>query len=566
MSSGHHLETPYPSDDLVAQITDEVRAAIAELIVKAKLNDDGWTLPYLAGCSEDMSEWFSDHELPETLKAGGKTFKPRNCLPHHEIPETYCINVLKMIYKDAHGIATFLFEKPYVTEQLDLSWQSYQDAYEPYIHEDEHERVTRVPDNLELAPYLGDKKLLAAMKAAQTSSATKGAVMKEDQIHFFVPITKVEKGADGSRTVTGYASTETLDLDGEIVSKGAIEKALPDYMEWGNIRQMHQPIAVGTAKEANVDDKGLFLTSRIVEPGCIKLLDEKVLKGYSIGGKKMAKSGTTITELQLIEISLVDRPANPDCRIEVAKAAGHVPIPSFLTAPRKPVTIEPEDLGMFAKFMNLLSGSGIDFGKRDFSSKERDAAASSGAAMPDGSFPIENKKDLENAIIAHGRAKNKASAKRHIKARARALGATDALPDDWKSKIAKGGIADFYVVSNLLSLLASLECAEERLEGQADNYCCPFAWGATTVEVSKELTDKFGTMLTQFGDIIAELLDALLSSMGEEEAQELITAATVSREPADIFDALALMAKRCEPIVTPTGDHFAQLKELFNVQ
>jgi hypothetical protein len=32
------------------------------------------------------------------------------------------------------------------------------------------------------------------------------------------------------------------------------------------------------------------------------------------------------------------------------------------------------------------------------------AAAKSGAAMPDGSYPIENTKDLENAIQAIGRA------------------------------------------------------------------------------------------------------------------------------------------------------------------
>ncbi len=70
--------------------------------------------------------------------------------------------------------------------------------------------------------------------------------------------------------------------------------------------------------------------------------------------------------------------------------------------------------------------------KREFSSKERQSAASSGAALPDGSFPIKNKGDLKNAIQAIGRAKNPAKAKAHIKSRARALGASDMLPDTWK--------------------------------------------------------------------------------------------------------------------------------------
>lgn len=70
--------------------------------------------------------------------------------------------------------------------------------------------------------------------------------------------------------------------------------------------------------------------------------------------------------------------------------------------------------------------------KRDFTAVERATDASSGAAMPDGSFPIENGSDLENAVRALGRAKNPAAAKRHIILRARSLGLTAKLPEDWK--------------------------------------------------------------------------------------------------------------------------------------
>lgn len=74
--------------------------------------------------------------------------------------------------------------------------------------------------------------------------------------------------------------------------------------------------------------------------------------------------------------------------------------------------------------------------KRDFSAEEREALAESGAAMPDGSFPIATKADLANAIQAHGRASDPAKVKAHIIARAKALGATDELPDGWVSKSA----------------------------------------------------------------------------------------------------------------------------------
>ena len=61
--------------------------------------------------------------------------------------------------------------------------------------------------------------------------------------------------------------------------------------------------------------------------------------------------------------------------------------------------------------------------KRMFSADQRREMADAGEALPDGSFPIESKSDLKNAIQAHGRASNKAAAKKHIKARAKALGA-----------------------------------------------------------------------------------------------------------------------------------------------
>jgi hypothetical protein len=55
-------------------------------------------------------------------------------------------------------------------------------------------------------------------------------------------------------------------------------------------------------------------------------------------------------------------------------------------------------------------------------------------ALPDGSYPIENESDLENAIYAFGRAKNKARAKKHIIKRAVSLGRQDMIPEKWKNR------------------------------------------------------------------------------------------------------------------------------------
>lgn len=69
--------------------------------------------------------------------------------------------------------------------------------------------------------------------------------------------------------------------------------------------------------------------------------------------------------------------------------------------------------------------------KHDFSAAERRRLREKGEAMPDGSFPIRNREDLEDAVQAIGRAKDRAAAKRWISKRAADLHAKDALPEDW---------------------------------------------------------------------------------------------------------------------------------------
>ena len=51
--------------------------------------------------------------------------------------------------------------------------------------------------------------------------------------------------------------------------------------------------------------------------------------------------------------------------------------------------------------------------------------------MPDGSYPIRSAKDVENAVRDYDRSGQKADVKAHIIARAKAIGAESALPDDW---------------------------------------------------------------------------------------------------------------------------------------
>src|SRR6266849_5658286 len=151
---------------------------------------------------------------------------------------------------------------------------------------------------------------LAAVTGGTASLATvlgqrRGAVKSnrgDFSMRFYWPIAKVDAE---QRMVWGYASTEAEDDQGETVSREALVAALDDYMRFANIREMHQPSAVGVAKEAAVDDKGLYLGAKIVDADAWQKVVEGVYKGFSIGGRVTARDPTDrrlITALNLTEI------------------------------------------------------------------------------------------------------------------------------------------------------------------------------------------------------------------------------------------------------------------------
>ena len=103
-----------------------------------------------------------------------------------------------------------------------------------------------------------------------------------------------------------------------------MKAALPDYMKFANIREMHQPKAAGVALSAEVVDDGKTkLCAHIVDAEAVKKVKSGVYKGFSIGGRVTARAQmnkAVITGVKLSEISLVDRPANPDAVITCYKA------------------------------------------------------------------------------------------------------------------------------------------------------------------------------------------------------------------------------------------------------
>ncbi len=147
--------------------------------------------------------------------------------------------------------------------------------------------------------------------------------MKSAQKRIFAAFSKVEEQDDGTVKVYGVASSEAKDSDGETVLGSTMKAAVPDWLKFGNIREMHQPIAAGVATECTVDDDNVtHLGAHIVDAGSVAKVRAGVLKGFSIGGRITGRDTldkSIITGIKLTEISLVDRPANPDAVISLVK-------------------------------------------------------------------------------------------------------------------------------------------------------------------------------------------------------------------------------------------------------
>ncbi|SIS88477.1 HK97 family phage prohead protease [Alicyclobacillus vulcanalis] len=152
------------------------------------------------------------------------------------------------------------------------------------------------------------------------------AVTSDAQAFAYAEILKAEKQEDGSLVIYGRPSKEELDVDQQIADKDWLKQALPGWFQWGNIREMHAPSAVGAADKLEFDEnEDPWIRARIVDPVAIKKIESGVYKGLSIGIKRPVikrdpeAPGGRIVGGEIVEISVVDRPAVPSAKFDVVK-------------------------------------------------------------------------------------------------------------------------------------------------------------------------------------------------------------------------------------------------------
>jgi hypothetical protein len=143
----------------------------------------------------------------------------------------------------------------------------------------------------------------------------------------YFSIEKADRQADGTLMVYGKATDDSVDIDQQICDAAWLDRAMPAWFKsGGNIREQHSSIAAGVAKEYEVKADGHYIMAHVVDPVSVKKVDAGVLRGFSIGIKsprvvrdQKAANGRII-DGQIVEVSLVDRPANPNCQLVLAKS------------------------------------------------------------------------------------------------------------------------------------------------------------------------------------------------------------------------------------------------------
>ena len=150
-------------------------------------------------------------------------------------------------------------------------------------------------------------------------------------------MTEAKLDGDG-KTLTGYGSVfGNVDLDKDIIDRGAFSEGLDDFVRDGFLGWMHdwgyEGPPVGYFLESAEDDHGLFLSARFHStPNAEQVrvwVGERLAAGKSVGlsigfrilGWERDAAGLRhITKAKLYEVSVVTVPANPQAQVTGLKS------------------------------------------------------------------------------------------------------------------------------------------------------------------------------------------------------------------------------------------------------
>ncbi len=140
-----------------------------DAIIKRLPVDRDHDIPYLAGYSTDGTTIYIDRHIPRSFRFRGRTIDTDRYLILHEAVEKTLIDQLGLHYQHAHQIATRAEEAAVRADKVD--WRAYDRFMQQWVKLAGDERLTRLPDDLDLKPYRDehDTDLLKRMQKAMRS-------------------------------------------------------------------------------------------------------------------------------------------------------------------------------------------------------------------------------------------------------------------------------------------------------------------------------------------------------------------------------------------------------------
>jgi len=165
----------------------------------------------------------------------------------------------------------------------------------------------------------------------------------EDQVLFEMPVElELKKSASGKRIIRGYASTEDMDQQGEIILQKGID--FTPLLKSGFLNYDHQyktlngaklPIIVGYPTRAEIRDKGLWVEGELLKSDGtstseqLRLADELWELGqalqksgtrslaYSVEGGVIERKGNRIVKSVVRHLAVTHKPVNAEATVEL---------------------------------------------------------------------------------------------------------------------------------------------------------------------------------------------------------------------------------------------------------
>jgi hypothetical protein len=125
--------------------------ALDAVVRRVKKLDRRHDIPYLAGYSRDGKTIYIDRHMPKCFRYRGREIDTDRFLILHEEVEKTLIDQLDLHYLHAHQIATRAEQA--AVRAARVPWEAYDNFMQKYVKEIGDERLTKVPDDLDLKPY-----------------------------------------------------------------------------------------------------------------------------------------------------------------------------------------------------------------------------------------------------------------------------------------------------------------------------------------------------------------------------------------------------------------------------